>query len=202
MKTPLSTASFSHRDRGSRFTGYLFPAPGREAFGERLQELRSEHHDATHHCHAWRIGPEDPQEFASDDGEPSGTAGAPILGVLRSADLVNAGLVVVRWYGGTNLGTSGLIEAYGHTAGGCVEEARLREVRLFRRIRLRYPYPEQNLVDRLRHRYGLEELKADYREEVTLELGCPTGRYGELRKELQQAEHRGVSWEDLGVDHS
>ena len=94
-----SSAEFS--DRGSRFIGYAFPIPDEETFKERLKELKKEHPKAVHHCFAYRIGLEGHRFRASDDGEPSGSAGRPILGQIDSRRLINTAVVVVRYFGGT-----------------------------------------------------------------------------------------------------
>lgn len=201
MRLTESRVTQRFRDRGSKFIGRLFPATNREEFEEELASARAEYPDATHHCYAWRIDPLEVREFSSDDGEPSGTAGPPILSALRSFGLVNAAVVVTRYYGGTNLGKSGLIAAYGHTARLCLEEADCRPVELVRRFRLRYPYSRQNLVDTLQHRYGLRELDAEYREEVSRVLGCPLSGWTELKEELSASRHLGLRFENMGKDY-
>ena len=104
-----------YQDRGSRFIGILFPCDNHDSFEEKLINIREEYLDATHHCYASRIGIEPFDELAGDAGEPSGTAGLPILNRLRSYEVTNSGLVVIRYYGGTKLGKPGLIQAYGTT---------------------------------------------------------------------------------------
>jgi uncharacterized YigZ family protein len=112
------------REKGSRFLGLLEHAPTRQAVEARIEELRREHHDATHVCSAWRLRSEpDPGEASSDDGEPSGTAGVPMAGVLRSEGLWNVLGIVIRWYGGTKLGRGGLIRAYREAMALAVADA-------------------------------------------------------------------------------
>ena len=105
-------SSAEYSDRGSRFIGYAFPVLDEEAFKERLKELKKEHPKAVHHCFAYRIGLDGNRFRASDDGEPSGSAGRPILGQIDSRKLINTAVVVVRYFGGTLLGVPGLINAY------------------------------------------------------------------------------------------
>lgn len=100
------------RDRGSRFLAYAFPILTVEEFKKRLVELKEEHPKAVHHCFAYRIGTDGNNFRAVDDGEPSGSAGRPILGQIDSKELVNIAVVVVRYFGGTLLGVPGLINAY------------------------------------------------------------------------------------------
>lgn len=104
------TAEF--KDRGSKFIAYAYPVLSMEDIKQRLNELKKEHPKAVHHCYAWRLGIDGTQYRANDDGEPSGSAGKPILGQIDSAGLTNILVVVVRYFGGTLLGVPGLINAY------------------------------------------------------------------------------------------
>jgi uncharacterized YigZ family protein len=113
--------------KGSRFIARVFPVDSRDQARGELESVRKQYYDATHHCSAFRIGPE--SRF-HDDGEPSGTAGKPILKQIEGADLTNTLVVVTRYYGGTKLGTGGLARAY----GGAAAEA-LRSVEIATRIR-------------------------------------------------------------------
>ena len=100
------------KDRGSRFLAYAFPISSTDDFKKRLKELKEEHAKAVHHCFAYRIGTDGNNFRSSDDGEPSGSAGRPILGQIDSKELVNVAIIVVRYFGGTLLGVPGLINAY------------------------------------------------------------------------------------------
>src|ERR1700744_5430566 len=100
------------KDRGSKFIGYACPVKTVDEFKDRLNEIKKEHPKATHHCFAYRLGLDGNTFRVSDDGEPSGTAGRPILGQLDSKGLVNVMVVVVRYFGGPLLGVPGLIHAY------------------------------------------------------------------------------------------
>ena len=105
-----SVAEF--KDRGSKFTAYAYPIETVADFKKILQQLKKEHPKAVHHCFAYRLGTDDNSFRASDDGEPSGTAGRPILGQIDNRQLTNVLVVVVRYFGGTLLGVPGLINAY------------------------------------------------------------------------------------------
>jgi uncharacterized YigZ family protein len=106
------TATAEFKDRGSKFLAYAWPVKSVEQVKECLQEVKKEHPKATHHCFAYRLGTDGNQFRASDDGEPSGTAGKPILGQIDSKGLTDTLVVVVRYFGGTLLGAPGLINAY------------------------------------------------------------------------------------------
>jgi putative IMPACT (imprinted ancient) family translation regulator len=101
-----STAEF--KDRGSRFIAYAFPLAAKEMFKEKLSEVKKEHPKASHHCFAYRIGTDGNNFRSGDDGEPSGSAGKPILGQIDSMELTNLLIVVVRYFGGTMLGVPGV----------------------------------------------------------------------------------------------
>ena len=99
-------------DKGSKFIAYAFPIETPADFKKHLEEIKKEHPKATHHCFAYRLGQNKDQFRANDDGEPSGTAGRPILGQIDSLGLTNVLIIVVRYFGGTLLGVPGLIHAY------------------------------------------------------------------------------------------
>lgn len=197
MKKVVNPTTGSFREKGSKFTGYLFPVKSREAFEKKLTELKSGYPDATHHCYAWRLNPAKPEEFTQDDGEPSGTAGLPILNQLKSFEIVNAGMVVIRYYGGTNLGKSGLIEAYGRSAQLCLQKAEVTSIQLIQKVEITYPYPEQSTIEKLMHQYNLQELEAVYLEKVTLRLACPLKYVASLKNKLKQIIHKDVENEFL-----
>src|SRR5205085_9527945 len=108
--TQSSVAEF--KDRGSKFIAHAFPIADVSQFRQQLAAIKKEHPKATHHCFAYRIGLDGNNFRVSDDGEPSGSAGRPILGQIDSKNITNAGVVVVRYFGGTLLGVPGLINAY------------------------------------------------------------------------------------------
>lgn len=201
MHTITETFTSDYRIKGSKFFGFLSPASSAGEVDKLLDSLREDHHSATHHCYAWRINPEDLQEFAQDDGEPSGTAGAPILNVMRSAGLVNALLVVVRYYGGSKLGKAGLIDAYGNAARLCIEKAELREIVPVQYFAIRYSYDKQSLIDTLNHRFSLHQKDAEYLGDVTLKIACPLSSLESFKNYLSSIEHELVSVDELETGH-
>ncbi len=120
-----STGEF--KDRGSKFLAYAFPVTTAEEWQTNLEAIKKEHPKARHHCFAYRLGLNGNNFRANDDGEPSGTAGRPILGQIDSLGLVNVFVVVVRYFGGTLLGTSGLINAYKSSASAALDAANIIE---------------------------------------------------------------------------
>lgn len=116
-----------YKDRGSKFLAYAWPVQTEEEAMAQLELLRKEHFKARHHCFAWRLGLDGQRFRANDDGEPSGTAGRPILGQIDAAGLTDVVVVVVRYFGGTLLGTSGLIQAYRESAADALRQAQVVE---------------------------------------------------------------------------
>ena len=126
-KTIAGPAHGEFRDRGSKFLAYAFPAYTEEEWQACLEEVRRQHPKARHHCYAYRLGLDGNNFRANDDGEPSGTAGRPILGQIDSFGLANVIVIVVRYFGGTLLGTSGLINAYKESAADALNHAEVIE---------------------------------------------------------------------------
>lgn len=112
FNTIETTTTAEFKDRGSRFIGYAVPITIEEQVQQELEKIKQEHPKSRHICYAFRIGAEEPLERANDDGEPSGSAGKPILNQIYSAELTNVLVAVVRYFGGTLLGVPGLINAY------------------------------------------------------------------------------------------
>lgn len=129
-----------YKDRGSKFIAYAWPVRSEEEALAQLEGVRKEHFKARHHCFAWRLGLEGSRFRANDDGEPSGTAGRPILGQIDAASLTDVAIVVVRYFGGTLLGTSGLINAYREAAAAAIRQAEIVEKIVKDRFRLDFDY--------------------------------------------------------------
>jgi len=121
---PAGSGESSLRERGSRFLGYAFPLHTEAEMKQYLQQIKQQYPDATHHCFAVVMHPDQSYQRSTDDGEPSNTAGRPILRAILSAGLTNILVIVVRYYGGTQLGIPGLIKAYGETAQAALLAAR------------------------------------------------------------------------------
>jgi uncharacterized YigZ family protein len=169
-----------------------------DEFQEQLHQIKSEFPDATHHCWAWRLNPVQPKQFSSDDGEPSGTAGLPILNQLKSADIINGGIVVVRYYGGTKLGKSGLIEAYSRAAALSVESADLVSIEPVYLFRIQYPYPQENTIQKLQNDYDLQVQDAEYLINVSLKVACPASLADSFKNEISGLDYLDIEYDDLG----
>ena len=138
--TIAAPAKGEFKDRGSKFIAYSFPVFNEEDWQHHLQQVKKEHPKARHHCYAYRIGLDQNNFRANDDGEPSGTAGRPILGQIDSFGLTNILVVVVRYFGGTLLGTSGLINAYKSSTQLALKNAKVMEKLIEKKVRIKFDY--------------------------------------------------------------
>ena len=145
-KTVVGTVETVIKERSSKFLALAYHVESADEVREIMEPLRKKFYDATHHCYAYRIGPHGEEWRANDDGEPSGTAGKPILGQLLSRDITNCLVVVVRWFGGTKLGVPGLIETYRASTAAVLDVAEIEERTVDRIIHIRYPFESMNGV--------------------------------------------------------
>ena len=181
-----------YQDRGSRFIGVLFRSDDHHSFEIKLSDIREKYPDATHHCYACRFGTELVDELASDAGEPSGTAGLPILNRLRSYEVTNCGLAVIRYFGGTKLGKSGLIQAYGTTAQLCMEKSRLTELIPSVTIEVIYPYDQSRHIKQWIQKWEAVGKDSQYLEKVTEVMALPSANKDAAVGELKRLEYLGV----------
>ena len=165
-KTLAQPAHAAFKDRGSKFLAYAYNINTVDEVKMRLQELKKQHAKAAHHCYAYRLGTEGLQFRANDDGEPSGSAGKPILGQIDSAGITNTLVVVVRYFGGTLLGVPGLINAYKTAAADALAGAIVTERWIEDKYELNFDYPSMGEV-----MYLLRQSEANIYEQ-DLQLFC------------------------------
>ena len=168
MDTYLTIAATSlgeFKEKGSKFLAYAYFVSNESDIKEKLDLLKKEHFKATHHCYAYRLGTDGKNYRANDDGEPSGTAGRPILGQIDSFGLTNVLIVVVRYYGGTKLGTSGLINAYRESAKEALSNAEKIDKIIESQIDFSVPYLKMNEVMQFLKQYEIELVTNDYSDE-------------------------------------
>ena len=137
------------KEKSSKFLCYAYHIESEEEVSAHLEVLHKRYYDATHHCYAWRLGPFGERFRANDDGEPSSTAGKPILGQLLSREITNCLIVVVRYFGGTKLGVPGLIAAYKESAAAVLDEAIIVERTVDTRAKIDFSYMAMNEVMRI-----------------------------------------------------
>lgn len=185
------------KDKGSRFIAYAFPVRKEEEVKPLLDALRGEHHSARHCCYAYRIakieetpmGPSLSREGAwraSDDGEPSGTAGRQILAQIDSAGLQDVLVAVVRYFGGILLGVPGLIRAYRSAAADALANAPREERLAVHRYLLRFPYPLQPEVEKLVKDYRLSVSGRAFSEECSMEIEIPLSLEPEMVQHIKK----------------
>lgn len=167
-------------DRRSVFECWLRRADDEAAARAVVEEARSTYWDARHHCSAFVLGPDRSVTRSSDDGEPAGTAGMPMLEVLLGSGLSDVVAVVTRWFGGTLLGTGGLVRAYSQAVREAVAAAPVRVRELRRRARLRVGHAEAGRVEHELRSLGVHVADVTYGAEVELDLAVPVGREEDL----------------------
>ena len=155
-KTIASPSEGEYKEKGSKFLAFAFPVENEEVVKERLEELKKKYYNARHHCYAYSIGPGGDDYRTNDDGEPSHSAGDPILGQIRSMELTNTLVVVVRYFGGTKLGVGGLINAYKTATAAALSKVAIRTVKVRVPFRLTYSYDVTNEVMRLVNELDIE----------------------------------------------
>jgi len=191
-QTPIGTAEFKITVKGSKFIGFGAPAEAENTAQEVIKARSRQHHSAMHNCWAYRVGnPADPVERSSDEGEPSGTAGRPILEQLRKANLVGAVLIVSRWFGGTKLGRGGLIRAYGECAAETIKLLNTVEKKPVVLVIVECGYEHVGLVESIAARFEGHVEGGDYKENVRLHVKLPVGKEEEFIKILTD-ESRGM----------
>ncbi|MFY9197177.1 MAG: YigZ family protein [Bacillota bacterium] len=176
---------YEQKIQRSVFIGHVSPAENEEAAKEFIAEIREEHAQATHNCYAYRVGlSENPLTYYNDHGEPSGSAGRPILNALLKADVTNTVVVVTRYYGGKKLGVRGLIDAYHSTALGALEEA--GRIEIIPRIPLAVicQYSELDQVNYLLSQYDTVIKNTEYKGNVRHELMVPEVDYDAIVSQL------------------
>ncbi|REG83079.1 IMPACT family protein [Algoriphagus antarcticus] len=176
--TVSRTSEGLYKDKSSKFFYFSFPVKNEEEIKNHLSDLRKKYFDARHHCFAWMLGKDADQFRANDDGEPNHSAGDPILGQIRSNNLTNILIVVVRYFGGTKLGISGLIQAYKTSAALAIEENEIMEEHLKTSVSIHFPYPVMNDVMKLIKAHDLQILSQEMTLDCQMEL--------EFRKGLEE----------------
>lgn len=176
------------KDKGSRFTAYAYPMHSGEEFKAILLALKKEHPKANHYCFAYRIGTDGNNFRVSDDGEPSGSAGRPILGQIDSKHLVNILVVVVRYFGGTLLGVPGLIHAYKTVTALVLQLTPVVQKQILLTYLLQFDYTRMNEVMQILKQFGCEVWKQEMQLFYQLETGIPKSREQEVLYKLKEIQ--------------
>jgi len=180
--------SFLFKDRGSKFFAYSFPVTSIEASKKKLAQLKKEHPKAVHHCLAYRIGVDGSTFRVSDDGEPSGSAGRPILGQIDSKQLTNVMVVVVRYFGGTLLGVPGLINAYKTATSLALQLAPIVQKAVEIGYEINFDYHQMNEVMMVIKQYNCSVVEQSAQLFVALKVGIPKNRLEEVLNKLNDMQ--------------
>ena len=197
-RTIAGPAESLFKEKGSKFLGFAFPVADESEIKNRLEQLRKRYFDASHHCYAWVLGADRKLSRASDDGEPAHSAGDPIMGQIRSRNLTNVLVVIVRYFGGTKLGVGGLVAAYKTAADLTLAQAKLIDVDVTTKLGLYFPYTTNAEVMRLVKDFDLKILTQEYGTACYIEVSVAMRDHAKLieKLELLQAMGSGVRVRD------
>jgi uncharacterized YigZ family protein len=176
------------KDRGSKFLSFAYRVDSREQVKKMLEKLRKEYHDARHHCFAYRLGADQADYRAFDDGEPSSSAGKPILGQIQAFNLSNILVVVVRYFGGTLLGVGGLINAYRSAARDALQNAEIIQMTDDRVLAIHFQYPSMDAVIKILNEEGMKILKRDFKETCIIETAIRKSHADKVIERLQRLQ--------------
>ena len=177
-----------YKEKGSKFLAFAIPVSGLEEIKEILAGKKKEFHDACHVCYAYILGNDGKEVRANDDGEPSGTAGRPILGILQSNNLTNVLLIVIRYFGGTKLGTSGLINTYKEAAADAISNNTIIEKTIDETVTVRFEYPFLNDVMRIVKEENPAILEQHFDTDCFLTLRIRRRDFSTLLSRLEKVE--------------
>lgn len=164
---------------------FVYPVQSADEFKKHLQDLKKEHPKAVHHCFAYRLGMTKDNFRVSDDGEPSGTAGRPILGQVDSKELTNVAVIVVRYFGGTLLGVPGLINAYKTATAMALQLTPIVQKPVLIRYRLQFDYTRQNDVMTILKQYNCSIIAQEQQLFCIMDTGIPKARVEEVEYRLK-----------------
>ena len=173
-----------YKEKGSKFIGLAFPVKDEEEIKEILQDVRKEYFDARHHCYAWMLGADRSRYRANDDGEPSSSAGKPILGRIESFNLSQILIIVVRYFGGTKLGVGGLITAYKSAAEDAINNAKIVERKMRQYLEINFKYPEMNAVMQIVKDDKVEQISHEFELECKMKIAVALGDLEAFKKVL------------------
>ena len=183
------------KDKGSKFLAFAYHVSDEEAVNEKLESLRKTYYDARHFCYGYMLGLRQTRFRANDDGEPGHSAGDPILGQIRSHGLTNTLVVVVRYFGGTKLGVSGLINAYKTVAAAALEQSVIVEKQIVRLLRIQYPYDSTSQIMRLVGDHDLTVRSQEYLEDCEIILAVHVPMVDRIESKLQLLSDTGTSFQ-------
>lgn len=186
-KTIKSAGEGLYKEKGSKFLGFAFPVNSEADIKTHLDHFHKEYHNARHVCYAYKLGYDDNSPFRmNDDGEPSGTAGKPIYGQILSHELTNILIIVVRYFGGTKLGVSGLINAYKSSSIEAINNCEIIEKIRSTSISLSYDFSMMNEAMRLVKDFNLQMIEQKYDEACHLKVAVRLSEYERVYKAFEK----------------
>ncbi len=188
FKTIKDPVSGLYKEKGSKFLAFAFPVSDEQEIREILLKIRKEHHAARHHCFAWKLGTENDDYRINDDGEPSGTAGRPIFNQIKANELTDILIVVVRYFGGILLGTSGLTNAYKQAALDALNNAEIIGKVVEDLIEVHFDYSVMNEYMHIVKEMQLKQVKSDFRLECDALLAVRKSLTGSVLEKLNSVE--------------
>ncbi len=191
-RTIKSPSEGIHKEKGSKFLGFAFPVESEEEVKQKISELKKKYFDARHHCYAYVLGADKTRFRAVDDGEPNHSAGDPILGQLRSKELTNVLIVVVRYFGGVKLGVGGLIAAYKAAAESTLNNAGIIGKEILRSYTIWYPYISSPDVMKLVKEFELEIQSQSFASECKMEIEISLRREKNFEDKVQLLNALGI----------
>ncbi len=189
-----------YREKMSRFLSFALPVCSADEVRQLIKDFQNRYHDARHVCWAYMLGPERAEWQVNDNGEPSGTAGRPILGQINSRGLTDVLVVVVRYFGGIKLGTSGLIAAYREAASLALDEAGIKEMRRKRRIRVTFGYETADRVMRVVKSPDVDVISKRFDNLCSVEIEFPLDAALEIEGKLSSVEGSFIEELTVGMD--
>ena len=177
-----------YKEKGSKFLSFAFPVSNEEEVKEKLELLRKKFYDARHHCYAYVLGKDKEIFRANDDGEPNHSAGDPILGQIRSNQLTNVLIVVVRYFGGVKLGVGGLISAYRTAAAAAISNNVIVEAIVKHKVKLQFDYLSMNDVMKIIKDYDLEIINQQFDNDCKISLLVREGLMDEVISKFENLE--------------
>ncbi len=189
-----------YREKMSRFLSFALPVCSADEVRQLIKDFQNRYHDARHVCWAYMLGPERAEWQVNDNGEPSGTAGRPILGQINSRGLTDVLVVVVRYFGGIKLGTSGLIAAYREAASLALDEAGIKEMRRKRRIRVTFGYETADRVMRVVKSPDVDVISKRFDNLCSVEIEFPLDAAPEIEGKLSSVEGSFIEELSVGMD--
>ena len=194
-KTIEKASTGIYKEKGSKFLAFAYPVATESEIKDILDDLKKEYYDARHHCYAYMLGADKGKFRANDDGEPSSTGGKPILGQILSNDLTNIFIVVVRYFGGTKLGVSGLINAYRSAASDAINNAKILEKTVNDYYKVEFHYIAMNDVMKLIKEENLDIVEQNYDNVCEIVLSIRQGEVQKIKSRIEKID--GINFEYL-----